>query len=197
MTPVECEPTLGRASVRRPCPIALAVTRSECGAGRCSVFWRGLFRQQWSILTALDFAAGEPRAACRDSWHASGTVTSQRFHRYYGVCQFAADSLRRCCLRTYSQPTSLMAMVADERKFLMSTTRRRASLLLIPAAAAMGIGLAAPAAAFNPQPDPPGKPIAVEHLERFVPPDPVRQSVPIQVHQRVITRLGGTPTDIP
>ena len=82
----------------------------------------------------------------------------------------------------------------------MRATRRRGRLLLFSAtAAALGIGLAAPAAAddFNPQPDPPGKQIAIQHLERFIPPDPVRQSVPIQVHQRVINRLGGTPTDIP
>jgi hypothetical protein len=84
----------------------------------------------------------------------------------------------------------------------MSDTRRRARLLLIPATATaavgIGLGMAAPASAFNPQPDPPGKPIAVEHLQQFLPPDPVRQSVPIQVHQRVITRLGGgTPTDTP
>ncbi|HVQ49909.1 MAG TPA: hypothetical protein VMS92_07665 [Mycobacterium sp.] len=71
----------------------------------------------------------------------------------------------------------------------MSATRRRGRLLLISAAAAaLGVGLAAPAAAFNPQPDPPGKPIAIEHLLRALPPDPVRQSAPIQ---RVITRLGG------
>jgi hypothetical protein len=82
----------------------------------------------------------------------------------------------------------------------MRAIRRRGGLLLISAsAAAVGIGLAAPAAAddFNPQPDPPGKPIAIDHLAQFLPPDPVRQSVPIQVHQRVITRLGGTDTEAP
>jgi len=80
----------------------------------------------------------------------------------------------------------------------MSATRRCGRLLLISAAAAaVGVGLAAPAVAFNPQPDPPGKPIAVEHLRQFLPPDPVRQSTPIQVHQRVIDRLGGTDTEAP
>ena len=75
----------------------------------------------------------------------------------------------------------------------MSATRARLLLIPLAAAAAAGtaLGIAAPAFAFNPQPDPPGKPIAIEHLQRFVPPDPIRQSVPIQVHQRVITRLGG------
>ena len=79
----------------------------------------------------------------------------------------------------------------------MSGTHRPGRLILISAtAAALGIGLAAPAVAFNPQPDPPGKPIAIEHL-RVLPPDPVRTSVPSQVHQRVIARLGGTDTEAP
>jgi hypothetical protein len=80
----------------------------------------------------------------------------------------------------------------------MIATRRCGRLLLIStAAAAVGVGLAAPAVAFNPQPDPPGKPIAIEHLS-VLPPDPVRQLTPIQVHQRVIERLkGGTDTEGP
>jgi hypothetical protein len=83
----------------------------------------------------------------------------------------------------------------------MIATRRCGRLLLISAAAAaVGVGLATPAIAddFNPQPDPPGKPIAIEHLSQFLPPDPVRQSTPIQVHLRVIDRLkGGTDTEGP
>lgn len=79
----------------------------------------------------------------------------------------------------------------------MSVKRRTGRLILISAtAAALGIGLAAPALAddFNPQPDPPGKPIAITHLS-VLPPDPVRTLAPSQAHQRVITRLGGTDTE--
>jgi hypothetical protein len=81
----------------------------------------------------------------------------------------------------------------------MNASRFYASLLLMPAtavaAAGIGLGMASPASAFNPQPDPPGKPIAVQNLQRFSPPDPCRCSAAVQAHQDVINRL--TPTDIP
>src|SRR5215472_10376027 len=73
----------------------------------------------------------------------------------------------------------------------------------------LGIGLLGTAATataddFNPQPDPPGKPIAISNFERFnarfLPPDPCRSSCglpAVDVHKNLITRfdieIGGAP----
>jgi hypothetical protein len=87
----------------------------------------------------------------------------------------------------------------------MTVFVRRTALLLVPAAgvAAIGIGLSAATASaddFNPQPDPPGKHVAISSFQqfqaRFTPPDPCHQGAcglpAVQVHESLITRFGGT-----